>query len=551
MTQPNLEHPSFNLWAEPWITVECPNGTRDTLNIPQTITHAHQIRALYDPSPLVTVALHRLLLAILQEVINPQGRTDFKRVWQTGQFTAEQLQPFAEKYTHRFDLFSADTPFLQSADLPLQPAKKSDGKPISYLMPEEPAGTGVTHYTHAYDDHQRLCSVCAAKGLLLIPPFASSGGAGIKPSINGVPPIYVIPGGETLFDSLAASLTIPNYQPPNFESDPANYDLPWWKHAPKISKKEEVQCVGYLQSLTFPARRTRLHPIPAMQQLCTRCGGVTQWHVATMIYEMGESRPKDAPFWRDPFAAYRQPKKETEAPLPIRPVEGRAMWREFAGVVLPNKKDEKGLQAYRPAILDQLEEVREVLPYGDDAPIPLRLVGMRTDMKMKIFEWQESGFAVPPRLISDNESAKFIEDGLEFAKQCDGTIKSTFRQFFGGGGKTKRFESVTAQMSRRYWQELGLAFHTHIQQYTTAANGRELFEDWLTQVVNKAKEVFEEAVESVPVEGYLKKPDTVKDYKSVKRSQLSKLRLRQEAIDECHKWLYTARKKLLSQEEAK
>jgi CRISPR system Cascade subunit CasA len=549
MTQTNSSHPTFNLWVEPWITVERPDGTRDTLNIPQTITGAHQIRALYDPSPLVTVAIHRLLLAILQEVINPQNRTDLKRVWQAGQFTAEQLQPFAEKYAHRFDLFSPTAPFLQSADLPLQPEKKNDGKPISYLMPEEPAGTGVTHYTHAYDDHQRLCSACVAKGLLMIPAFASSGGAGIKPSVNGVPPIYVIPGGKTLFESLAASLTIPKYQPPDFEPDPARYDLPWWKHDPVIAKKEEIQRAGYLQSLTFPARRTRLHPIPAEQQLCTRCGQITSWHAATMIYEMGESRPKDASWWRDPFAAYRQPKKETDTPLPIRPVEGRAMWREFAGFVLPNKKDEKGQQAYRPAILNQLEDVGDFLPYGDDAPIPLRLVGIRTDMKMKIFEWQESGFAVPPRLLSDLESAKFIEDGLEFAKQCDTTIKSTFRQFFGGGGKTKRFESVTIQMSRRYWQELGLAFHTHLQQYTAAANGQELFEDWLTQVVNKAKEVFEEAVESVPVEGYLKKPGAVKDYKSVKRPQLSKLRLRQEAIDECSKWLNISRKKLLPREE--
>lgn len=543
MTQTNPDHPTFNLWAEPWITVERPDGTRDALNIPQTIIQAHQIRALYDPSPLVTVSIHRLLLAILQEVIAPKTPNDLKRVWQARQFTAEQLQPFAEKYAHRFDLFSLTVPFLQSADLPLQPQKKADSKPISYLIPEEPAGTGVTHYTHAYDNHQRLCSACAAKGLLMIPAFASSGGAGIKPSINGVPPIYVIPGGETLFESLTASLTMPQFQPKIKAKD----DVPWWKHDPVIAKKGELQHVGYLQSLTFPARRTRLHPVLAEQQPCTRCGQITPWHVATMIYEMGESRPKNAPWWRDPFAAYRPPKneKDTKDPTPIRPVEGRALWREFNGFILPSHKD------YRPAILSQLEEVSEVLPYNKNTRIPLRLVGIRTDMKMKIFEWQESGFAVPPRLLTDMDSAEFIEKELEFAKQCDGTIKSTFRQYFGGGGKTKRFESVTTQMSRQYWQELGLAFHTHIQQYTAEADGQKLFEDWLNQVVNKAKEVFEKAVESVPVEGYLKKPDAVKDYRSIKRSQLSKLRLQQEAIDECHKWLYIARKKLLSPEEVK
>ncbi len=544
MTQSNLKQPSFNLWEEPWITVERPDGGRDTLNIPQTLTEAHRIRALYDPSPLVAVAIHRLFLAILQAVINPKSPADLKRVWQAGQFSAEALDAFSQQYAHRFDLFSPDAPFLQSADLPLQPAKKSDGKPVGVLFYEEPPGTTSYFYNHTLVQYQVYCSRCSAKGVLLAPAYATSGGRGNKPSINGVPPIYVIPGGETLFDSLTASLTMPNFQP----SAASEQDIPWWEHSPVVVKSSTVKRVGYLQSLTFPARRMRLHPVPGGQIPCTRCGETTPWHVATMIYQMGESRPKDAVWWQDPFAAYRKPKKKEAPPIPIRPVAGKAMWREFAGFVLPVKKDEKGLQSYRPAILNQLEDLRDVLPYGD-ATIPLQLVGLRTDMKMKIFEWQEGGFAVPPRLLSDFGNAKLIEDGLEFARQCDRTIKNTFRQYFGGSGKSKRFESVTNHMSRRYWQELGLEFHEHIQQYTADADGRALFENWLKQVVDKALEVFRAAVESIPVEGYLKKPDKVKQYKDVPTAQLSKLRLRQNALDECRKWLNIARKKHLHQEE--
>lgn len=528
MTQPNGLTPSFNLWTEPWITVVRPNTTLETLSLAQTLAGAPHIRAIYEPSPLVVTGIHRLLVAILQDSLWPQSVGDLKQIWHEGDFSVEALAAFGETYGHRFDLFSADSPFMQSADLALTPGKKDKPKPVGYLLPEQPVGTAVTHYTHAYDDTQHFCSHCAAKGLITIPAFASSGGAGIKPSINGVPPIYVLPGGETLFESLAASLTTPEYEPPQFEPEQRDFDQPWWKHKPVVTKKSIVKKVGYLHSLTFPARRVRLHPISGHAD-CTRCGQHTDWHIATMIYEMGESQPKDAAWWRDPFAAYRKPKNDSDPkqPNPIRLIEGRPVWREFTSLFLPTRADDKG---YRPSILDQLEELRENLPYSEDTPIPLLVIGLRTDMKMKIFEWQESGFAVPPRLLTDPDSAKYIEDSIEFARQCDGMIRSTFRQYFGGDGKTKRLESVTAQMSQRYWQQLGHAFHTHIQQYTAQADCEALFEDWLQQVLRKATEIFEEFVTTLPDDG-------------------KTLHRRMEAINHCRAKLFSNRNKKIPQEE--
>lgn len=542
MTQSN---PSFNLWTEPWITVERPGERLEVLNIPQTLTEAHEIHALYESSPLEVVSIHRLLVAILQDSLRLERVPDLVKIWRTGSFAGEALQTFAEKYAHRFDLFSAEAPFLQSADLSLQPSKEDNVKPAGYLLSEQPAGTAVTHYTHAYDGNQHFCSRCAAKGLLTIPAFASSGGAGIKPSINGVPPIYVLPGGRTLFDSLAASLTTP----PNFQPGDPEVDTPWWKHKPIVPKKAVVKRVGYLHSLTFPARRVRLHPQPGAAP-CTRCGQRTAWHVATMVYEMGESQPKEAPWWRDPFAAYRKPKNEKEAqnPLPIRPVEGRAVWREFAGLFLPTQPDNDKLRAYRPAILEQLEVLREALPRPDQ-PIPLRVISLRTDMKMKIFEWQESGFQITPRLLTDRNSAQNIERGLEFAAKCDGIIKGAFRDYFGGEGKDKRFEATTTHMSRRYWQELGQKFQRHIRGYTAEADSEQLFQAWLKEVADTAVEVFREAAETIPTTGYSRKPSALKNYKEVRRQAISKVRLQQEAINECRFRVYGYRKKHYLQEE--
>ncbi|HFQ93212.1 MAG TPA: type I-E CRISPR-associated protein Cse1/CasA, partial [Anaerolineae bacterium] len=444
------QQPVFNLWSEPWITVERPSARLDTLSIEEALTQADVIHALYDPSPLAVTAVHRLLTAILQEVYAPRRLADLAQIWRDGRFLPDKIAAFGSQYASRFDLFAQDAPFLQTADLGLQPAKSDKPKPAAYLFQEQPAGTAVTHYTHAYDENQLFCAACAAKGLLLGPPFASSGGAGIKPSINGVPPIYVLPGGDNLFQSLAASITTPKYQPKAADEE----DLPWWKRPSPtiIGKKEELYSVGYLRSLTFPARRVRLHPIP-MSTPCTRCGEKTDWGARTMVYEMGESRPKDAPWWRDPFAAYRPPKKDGAQPLPIRPVENRAIWREFTGLFLPSRKSEEGRGDYRPTVLIQLEAVwrrdETALPFTRTR-VPVRLIGLRTDMKMKIFEWEETGFDIAPRLLADEEMAGYIQQGLDFAASIDGTIKAVFNSHFGGGGKSSRYGALRREMSSFY-----------------------------------------------------------------------------------------------------
>jgi len=57
-----------------------------------------------------------------------------------------------------------------------------------------------------------------------------------------------------------------------------------------------------------------------------------------MIFDMGESRPKDAAPWFDPFAAYK--KSDPKPPIPIRPIEGKATWREYGSLFLKYQQAE-------------------------------------------------------------------------------------------------------------------------------------------------------------------------------------------------------------------
>ena len=67
--------PSFNLWSVPWITLEQQDGTLAKDRHRGALLRASDFRAIYDPSPLVVVGIHRLLAAILQDALDPRRPT--------------------------------------------------------------------------------------------------------------------------------------------------------------------------------------------------------------------------------------------------------------------------------------------------------------------------------------------------------------------------------------------------------------------------------------------------------------------------------------------
>lgn len=484
--------PSFNLWTAPWITLEHREGGIERYSIEQALIRAHEFSSIYEQSPLVVVGIHRLLTAIAQAIVNPQRPPEINKLWAKGAFAAEAVEDFGHKYAGRFDLFSEDAPFMQSADTPLRPAKGDKAKTIGYLAMEMPAGTAITHYRHGGDESYQFCAACAAACMTSVPAFASSGGAGIKPSINGVPPIYIIPGGESLFKSLASSLILPDYQP---EVRAKKQDDPVWLRQPTVKRNMELSDVGYLHSLTFLARRIRLHP-KSSNNPCSRCGHTGEWYVSTMVFEMGESRPKESPFWFDPFAAYKLPdetnkntKKKT-VPTPLRPTEGKATWREFGTLFLqqPNQLGKKQQRTRRPGVIEQMAEldmVESVQTY------PFRCIGLRTDMKAKIFEWTDAHFEVSPALLRNADAAAIVHESMHFASECEFITRTVFREFFGGDGKnSERHANLRLRMQNGYWSALAAPFRDYILKLGTTTNLEEERLAWLNQVVNEARQAF-------------------------------------------------------------
>lgn len=516
MTQPNNENPSFNLWHEPWISVETRAGRLTRLGIQDVLVNAHEYVALYDISPLVVVGIQRLLTAILQDALAPKNKAQLETLWEQGKFPQEKIESFGKRYADRFDLFAEDKPFLQSADLERFPKAKEEQKEattVARLFSETPSGTLVTHYRHGTEQEQMYSPAMAAAGLVAMPAFISSGGPGLMPSINGVPPIYVLPSGATLFEILARSLLAQNVLADQYPDE----DRAWWQHKvpTKVeqSKKGQKQLarVGYLHGLTFPARKVRLHP-ERLNGICARSGEKSEWMVRTMVFKMGESLRDDAPIWLDPFVAYKlpappkenskrktkaKPKKKKEKETPIRPLRGKVAWREFSGLFL--QRDGKYQQTKRPLFISQLARLES---HQDMMTYPFRCIALQTDGKMKFFEWMDFGFDVPPALLQDPDGAWWTERALDFAAQAASTIARVFVGAFGDKSKNaEKFKRLKERMEADYWAELANAFRQFILNLGDPATRQQTLEKWYETTTRSAQKHFEQAADATGDDG--------------------------------------------------
>ena len=527
----------FNLWHEPWIRVTRLDGSGANLGIGTCLAEASTLAALSDPSPLVVGGTHRLLTAILQAINAPQSLGTIADLLTSGQFDQMRLQAFAAMHGERFDLFHPETPFLQTGDVPLdawsRPKKDrqpdwSDPKPVSVLFVEVPSETNRTHFHHVTDDTHQCCPSCCARGLITIPSFASSGGARIRPSINGVPPIYVLPSGTNLYESLVYSLVTPDFQPTI--ADPVRSDIAAWHREASVRREAQMSSAGYLESLTFPAHRVRLYP-RAQPSHCTHCGAATQIVVGEVLFTMGHWLGEGSGIWDDPFVAFRRPRgkgKSTDSgPKAVRPEEGKALWREYSGLLLARGEEVQ----LRPKVVRQLARLVENYGVGTTAPLlRFRCVGMRTDGKAKIFEWLDEALEVPPAILNDDDAAQYVDDALRFADDVRFILESCFDHHFrperdrgGRNAKLVRFKTVRARMTADYWAHLAPLFRRLIADLANVDGREAVARDWVASLVREGNQRFELAAHQVGMSA-------------------EALRARVEAQAECRRRLYAKQK---------
>jgi len=271
-------------------------------------------------------------------------------------------------------------------------------------------------------------------------------------------------------------------------------DSPTWTRDTIVERSVEVTTVGYLESLSFPARRVRLYP-HRLGTLCTHCGRVSDLFVSSMLFEMGHSRSREAPIWLDPFAAYTL--RRDKPPLAVRPQAGRAIWREYGTLFAVGPVDEA--RKVRPRVLDQISDLEVLGAIPRSRRLAFRCIGMRTDMKAKIFEWTDASLEVPVGLLADDQYSLVVQRAVEEAEILARDLDLLFTHAFRpeAGGKRERYKALRERMVARYWAELAAPFREFVLNAASPQGLDKAEAQWVNTVLRIGREVFEEAVEEV------------------------------------------------------
>lgn len=381
-----------------------------------TLTDAHKIRELSDDSPLVTVSLHRLLLAILHRNFGPATFREWKALWQRGQWDSDKLNRYFDEWTHRFNLFDKERPFYQV--LRMQNAKGKDVElhPVALLAHEAAAGNNATLFDHSFRDAPKAYSAAVtARYLIAHQAFALGGGVSHPFNLSHAPLVRgftVLTLGNNLFETLALNLLIYNKELPIQQ---IGKDLPFWEQdSTRQPDKNGTHPQGYIDYLTWQSRR--LHLIEPEEE----ASGVL-WCKRLQNLRLADERLS-----LDPFKCYREDKERGLTPLPVDPE--KALWRDSHTLFQKTDQSKR-----RPEVFNFLADIEMARRRGEinaQAAYTFAIYGFATESPPKsasVRMWARERLPLPLSYLIEPQLVEDVRFALGLADDFSAALRESIR----------------------------------------------------------------------------------------------------------------------------
>lgn len=400
--------PTFDLIAQPWLPCRLLDGSQARLGLAETLARAGTIRDLVHPSPLVTAALHRLLLAVLHRTVGPATSAAWSAIWTSGQWDDATLTAYWTRWRDRFDLFHPSHPFYQVAAL-----EPGYAAPVSRLVHEMTSGNNPTLFDHTTDSLVPALSAGEAAAYLVASQAFALGGritfakgekehgsADAAPLSRGA---VCLVKGENLFQTLLLNLVRYNRAdevPWRFSAG----DRPAWEADDPIAPRDR-EVLGPIDLLTWQSRRVRLLPEE---------GPDGEPEVRAAVVMKGEQFPDRARLpLQETMLAFKKSLRASGDDQPwivVGFAEERALWRDSLALV-----QAVGGQRARPKTLSWLDELVSdgVLP--PDSTLPLDFYGLSGD-QAKVLLWRHERLALPVAYLRDAALVEQLGIALAWAE---------------------------------------------------------------------------------------------------------------------------------------
>lgn len=458
----------FNLVDEPWIPCLFPDDdVPQDVSLRDVLVRAHDIRELADASPLVTIALHRLILAIIHRIFGPASDSAWGELWRMARFDLDTIDKYLRSWRDRFNLLDEQRPFYQVRDLPDELALTARQLGHEFAVTDDK----VVLFDHTTRGNTTPLSLGhAAKLLVAHQAFARSG------TITPVPPatkyaasapLYkgavVLLRGKTLFETIMLNLVRVNASEP-WEHDPSR-DRPAWERdqaAEVVLRNPE----GYIDYLTWQTRRIRLI-VDGRDELN---------EVVGCVIGVGEQFEHSADqFYWDQMMPFRV-NKGAGSPAAYTPLTfdpAKALWRDSQALLIdvPN-------ESVQPRTVKSLR--RMVRHMSQDAAPTLSVFGLRYNPKRvaSIEFWRREDLPLPLAYLRNPNLVTALGEAIRAAENAGQVVRHSTRGLAeavlapGPGLKADRqrvsalADSLAAE--RAYWPALDVPFRRFMRDLAEA-----------------------------------------------------------------------------------
>lgn len=370
---------SFDLLQEPWLPLRRPDGTMEEVSIRQAFRLAPHRTGIGGELPTTSVALLRLLVAVLQASLDLtlEGKSLWRDLWRGESLPCDEIDAYLDEYSSCFDLWHPERPFFQVADLTAVNGKVGSLLPLIADVPNN----DQFFITRAGRGTAKIADAEAARWLVHCQAFDPSGiktGAVGDPRVKGGRgyPIgvawagqtgVVVVEGATLKDTILLNMPLTRRTEEVWHKD----DCPIWERAPRSSTASTEAMTGPkpLTLLTWPSRRVRLMPDGT---------GVT----GVLICNGDRIEPQDQ--FGETMTAWRRSTNQEKALkrslvyMPQLHRADRALWRGLSALLpLTSPAVADGAQVLEPLTLRWLGWIKsEGDSLDDDMPLRTRAVGV-------------------------------------------------------------------------------------------------------------------------------------------------------------------------------
>lgn len=399
--------PDFNLCNEPWIPVLYVSGQTQEVSLKQLFDESNSIRKIHSGDATTDVAILGVAVAIFfravlenTEEYGELYREPKKWIQNISLGGSEQLyfvQDYLKKYQDRFNLFDAERPFMQVADLH---TSKGEVKPVSRLVLDS-----ESEY-FSMRAEQTLTSLSYAEAARYLVTVQAYDYSGIKSGAVGDPRVKggrgypigvgwygatgkIIVHGENLTETLLYCidyeqlLNVERVRGKNHRL--ALQDKPVWERElpdtaapraytggdPTKYKDEPTPATGMCEILTWQSRRVRLFP--------------ENGRVTGVLVSNGD-KWLDRNTYTDPLTAYRFSKNQSTQThyvwMPQTHSAERTLWRG-ADALLTRLSSSQEKQNKPATVIRQISSGKYFSP---DTKTKIQLVGMVYGTQSSIVE---------------------------------------------------------------------------------------------------------------------------------------------------------------------